>query len=159
MLTVVQNQTHESIDASKAELAQLRSAQQQQATLQDNRETEEQMKKLRENLAQAQQDAENLRTTASVNASFANASTEDGSKSVAAQVAEHVEAIRAELEARHSERVRAVDETLRKRTDVMKANLTKKLTEGKAQIRQSLAAEHEQALQALKPSTNKKWSN
>ena len=32
----------------------------------------------------------------------------------------------------------------------MKANLTKRLTEGKNQIRLSLAAEHEQALQALR---------
>jgi nucleoprotein TPR len=108
------------------------------------------IQKLREDLAQAQKVAEDFRTTASVNASIANAPTEDGSKPIADQVAEHVEAIRADLEARHNERVKAVDETLQKRTDVMKANLTKKLTEGKSQIRQSLAAEHEQALQALK---------
>lgn len=149
MLIVAQNKLNEIINTSKAELAQLQVAQ-QPANLQSSRETEEHIKKLREDLAQAQQDAENFRTTASVNASIANAPTEDGSTSIADQVAEHVEAIRAELEARHNERVKAVDETLQKRTDVMKANLTKKLTEGKSQIRQSLAAEHEQALQALK---------
>ena len=150
MLIAVQNQMQESINASKEELAQLRTAQQQQANRQDNGEKEEQIKKLREDLAQAQQDVETLRTTASVNVSFANAPTEDGSKSIADQVAQHVETIRMELEARHNERVKQADETLQKRTDVMKANLTKKLTEGKNQIRQSLSAEHEQALQALK---------
>lgn len=108
------------------------------------------MQQLREDLAQARKEAEDLRTTASVNASLASAPTEDGSKSVADQVAEHVEAVRVELEARHNERMKQADETLANRTNQMKANLSKKLTDGKTQIRQSLSVEHEQTVQALK---------
>ena len=108
------------------------------------------MSSLRADLAQAQQDAEDLRTNASINAAVSTAPTESGSKPVAEQVAEHVEAVRVELETRHNERVKQNDETLEKRTATMKTQLTKKLTEGKAQLRQSLTAEHEQALQAIK---------
>ena len=150
MLIIKQSQLQEDLNASKAELAHLQIAQQQQANSVASDEAEEHIKKLREDLAKAHQDAENLRTTASVHTALTNAPAEDGSKPIADQVAEHVEAVRAELEARHNERVKQVDETLEKRTNAMKANLTKRLTEGKIQIRQSLAAEHEQALQALK---------
>lgn len=150
MLTTKQSQLQESLNASKAELAQLQVAQQQQANSIGSDEAEERIKKLREDLAKAHQDVENLRTAASVHSALTNAPAEDGSKPMADQVAEHVEAVRAELEARHNERVKQLDETLEKRTNAMKANLTKRLTEGKNQIRQSLAAEHEQALQALK---------
>jgi len=108
------------------------------------------MQQLREDLVQAQQEAEDLRATASLNVSLASAPTEDGSKSVADQVAEHIEAARVELEARHSERLKQADETLANRTNQMKASLSKKLTDGKNQIRQSLNAEHEQAIQALR---------
>ena len=150
MLITKQSQLQESLNASKAELAQLQTAQQQQANSIASDEAEERIKKLREDLAKAHQDVENLRTAASVHTAVTNSSMEDGSKPIADQVAEHVEAVRAELEARHDERVKQVDETLEKRTNAMKANLTKRLTEGKNQIRQSLAAEHEQALQALR---------
>ena len=111
---------------------------------------EEQMQKLRDDLAQAQQDAENLRTTASVNASLANTSGNDGTKSVADQVAEHVDEVRKELERRHDERIKTNDENYNKRVEAMKSQLNKKLTEGRNQYRQSISAEHEQAMQALK---------
>ena len=73
-------------------------------------EAEERIKKLREDLAKSHQDVENLRTSASVHTALTNASVEDGSKPIADQVAEHVEAVRAELEARHNERIKQVDE-------------------------------------------------
>ena len=138
----------ENIDASTNELAQLRIQQQQVAPA--NSEIEAHMSSLHADLAQAQQDAENLRTNASINAAVSIAPTESGSKSVAEQVAEHVEAVRVELETRHNERVRHNDETLEKRTNMMRTQLSKKLTDGKAQLRQSLTAEHEQVLQAIK---------
>lgn len=140
----------ESVDASKAEVNQLQSTQQQQANVSIYGETEQQMRQLREDLARSQQEADNLRTAASVNTSLASASKEDGAKSVADQVAEHVEAVRVELETRHNERITQADETLASRTNQMKSMLSKKLTEGKTHIRQSLTAEHEQAIQALK---------
>ena len=134
----------ESIDASANELAQLRI--QQQQAIPANSEVEAHMSSLRADLAQAQQDADDLRTNASINAAVSTAPTEIRSKSVAEQVAEHVEAVRVELESRHHERVRQNDETLEKRTNMMKAQLSKKLTDGKAQLRH----EHEQALQIIK---------
>ena len=138
----------ESIDTSAGELAQLRNQQQQVDPT--NNEVEARMNSLRADLAQARQDAEDLRTNASINAAVSTVSTESGSKPVAEQVAEHLEAVHAELESRHQERVRQNDETLEKRTNVMKSQLSKKLTDGKAQLRQTLTAEHEQALKAIK---------
>lgn len=138
----------ESIAASTAETAELRS--QQQQAVPANSEVVARMSSLRADLAQAQQDADDLRTNASNNSAVSTAPTESGSKSVAEQVAEHVNAVRVELESRHNERVRQNDETLEKRTNMMKSQLSKKLTDGKAQLRQSLTAEHEQALQAIK---------
>lgn len=141
----------ETIDTYATELTQIKSQQQhQQAKIPSDSETEEQINKLQEDLAQAKRDAEDLRTAASVNASMSNAPSQDGSKSMAEQIAEHVEAVRVELESRHNERVKQADETLERRTNAMKANLSKKLTEGKNQIRQTLTAEHEQALQILR---------
>ena len=117
------------------------------------------MNSLRADHAQAQQDAEDLRTSASISAAVSTGPIESGSsKAVAGQVAEHVEAVRIELESRHNERVRQNDETLEKRTNMMKAQLSKKLTDGKAQLRQSLMVEHEQALQAIRTDHEKEMS-
>ena len=138
----------ETLDASTNELTQLRT--QQQQAVPANSQVEAQINSLRTDLAQAQQDAENLRRNASINATFSTAPSGTGSKPVSEQVAEHVEAVRAELESRHNERVKQNDETLEKRTLMMRNQLSKKLTDGKAQLRQSLTAEHEHALQAIK---------
>ena len=135
------------VDSSNTELRILR---QEQPQLSPNNGSDEQITKLREDLAQARQDADNLRTIASMNASLASASATDGPKTVEAQIAERVKAVRAELETRHNERIRQADETLEKRTNTMRVQLTKKLTDGKAQLRQSLTTEHEQAIQTLK---------
>ena len=117
------------------------------------------MNSLRADLAQAQQDAEDLRTSASIRAAVSTGPIESGSsKALAGPVAEHVEAVRLELESRHNERVRQNDETLEKRTNMMKAQLSKKLTDGKAQLRQSLIVEHEQALQAIRIDHEKEMS-
>lgn len=139
----------QNIDALNTELAQLRAAQQQGVHSSSN-DADDQMAKLRQELYQAQQEVETLRTAASINLALVNAPQEDGSKSVADQVAEHVEAVRKELEARHNVRVKEVDELLERRTNAMKAQLSKKLTEGKAQVRESLQTEHEEALQTLR---------
>ena len=138
----------QSIDTSASELAKLRNQQQQVDPT--NNEVEGRINSLRADLAQARQDAEDLRTNASVNAAVSTDPTESGSKPVAEQVAEHLEAVHAELESRHQERIRQNDETLEKRTNLMKSQLSKKLTDGKAQLRQTLTAEHEQALKAIK---------
>ena len=108
------------------------------------------MKKLKDDLAQAQQDADNLRTAASVNDSLANTSADEGTKSVADQVAEHVSEVRKELERRHDERIKANDENYNKRVEAMRSQLNKKLIEGRNQTRQNLSTEHEQAMQALR---------
>ena len=109
---------------------------------------------LRRDLDEAKQDAENLRTAATVNASLAASAPEDGSKSVADQVAEHAEAVRKELERRHDERVKQIEDNFNKRAESMRAQLSKKLTESKEkqrqEIRQEVSVEHEQAMQSLK---------
>lgn len=138
-----------SIDTYKAELAELRNTQQQVINT-PGEEVAQQLAKLRRDLAQAQHDAENLRANAAVNTTLANAPVDEGSKSLAEQVAQHVDTVRAELEARHNERVKEAEENMEKKTNGMRTQLTTKLKEGKAAIRQSLAAEHEQALLALK---------
>ena len=137
------------MDKMNEELIHLRSSRQDFSNP-SNHEVEQDAAKLREDLLRAQQDVENLRAAASVSASLAKIPAEDGSKSVAEHVAEHVEAVRAELEARHQERLKEADETVEKRTNNMRNQLSKKLAEGKAQIRQSLVSEHEKAIQQLK---------
>jgi len=144
-----QNQLQLSLDASNAELTQLQASQRQPLDPGASGEVENQMRKLREELVQAQQDAGNLRTSASINASLANAPAEEGSKSVAEQVAEHVEEVRKELERRHDERVKQNDEDYQRRVEGMKGMLNKRLAEVRAQIRQAVTAENAQALQAL----------
>ena len=139
----------ETIDALKAELASLRGT---ERTVNNDTgdEVQQQMAKLREDLAKAQQDADSLRTGASANASVTSVYREDGSKTLAEQITENVEAIREDLEARHNDRIREADETLEKRTNNMKTQLSKKLTEGKTQIRQSLVTEYEERIKKLK---------
>ena len=140
---------HENIESLKAELASLRATQHDTKST-PSEEAEQQIARLRNDVSEAQKDADSLRASASVNASLANASTEDSSKTVAEQVNEHVQAVRMELEARHNERMKETEEILEKRTNTMKAQLSKKLTEGKTQIRQSLVVEHEQNMKKLK---------
>ena len=131
-----------------SELTHLRDSQ-QQAVQHSTDEAEQQMKKLRNDLALAKADAENLKTAASVNSTLANAPGEDGSKSVAEQVAEHVATVRTELEARHNERVQQNEDAFRLRSKNMAAQLSDKLREARLKIRQELAAEHEQVIQKL----------
>ena len=123
---------------------------QQQATQSSDSEVEEQLKKLRDDLAQAQRDAENLRTAASVNATLQSAPQEDGSKSVADQVAEHVATVRAELESQHSERMQQNDEAFKMKGKNLAAQLSDKLRDGKTKIRQELTSEHEDVIQSLR---------
>ena len=139
-------QMQKNIDTLKSELSSLHAA---KGTVNTDigDEVQQQVAKLREDLAQAQQDADHLRT---VNASMDISRAEDGPRIFAEQVAENVKAIREELDARYSDRLKEADETLEKRTNNMKTQLSKKLTDGKAQIRQSLLIEHEEAIQKLR---------
>ena len=137
------------IETLSSELTQIRSSQ-QHAAQHSASEADEQLKKLHDDLALAQRDAENLRTAASVSATLTNAPQEDGSKSVAEQVAEHVAAVRVELEARHNERVQQSDDAFKLKAKNMAAQLSDKLKEGKSKIRQELNVEHEQVIRKLR---------
>ncbi|KAL9001331.1 MAG: hypothetical protein Q9169_000222 [Polycauliona sp. 2 TL-2023] len=106
----------------------------------------EELDKLRSDLEQAQQDAQDLRAAASMQVSSTEPITEEGGPSIAEQLAEMRAAIQTELEARHNERVKKAEEVFDRRTQTMKQQLTKKLNEGKDQFR----AENEQALQTLR---------
>ena len=74
---------------------------------------------------------------------------QDGSPSVAEQIAGQVEAIRAELNARHDERVQQLETNYNKRTENMRTLLNTKLREGKEAFRESVRNEHAQALEIL----------
>lgn len=132
------------------ELAQLQTGQQQISN-----SVAEEVEDLREKLAHVQERAENLRAPGTIDP-FDDALAEESSQAVAEQVKLRVEAIRAELEARHDERVNQLEETYKKRTDNMRNQLTKKLAEGKDQMRQALAAEHDQTLDALRSAHRQK---
>ena len=111
--------------------------------------SEEVTVKLREDLAQARQELETLKATATVSKSLSSMQTEDGEKPIPEQLTEQVELIRAELETRHNERLAQLEENFANRTNSMKAQLQSKLTEGKERHRQVVAAEHEQEIQRL----------
>lgn len=147
---VLQSEIQQTLDSTNAELAKLQAVQLQQPTSVHEGASQDQVEKLRQDLAQAHQDAESLRASASVNASLNNMSTEDGEKPISEQLTERVGEIRKELESRHKERVAQLEETYTTRTNGMKAQLQNKLTEGKEKYRQAIAAEHEQAIQKLK---------
>ncbi|KAL8646549.1 MAG: hypothetical protein Q9226_006810 [Calogaya cf. arnoldii] len=111
----------------------------------------EELDKLRSELELAQQDAHDLRAAATIQASSTEPTTEEGGPSIAEQLSEMRNAIQAELEARHNERVKKAEEVFERRTQTMKQQLTKKLNEGKEQFR----ADKEQALQALRTAHEK----
>ena len=109
-----------------------------------------QLETLRQDLAHANQDLEALRSAAVINASIANVQTQDDTTHISEQIAEQVEAIREELNARHDERIRQSEDQYQKRADIMKKQLSTKLKDGKEEIRQSMTAGHEQAFNLLK---------
>ena len=145
----LQAQMQQTVDEANIKFAHLQDQQQQQSTS-PSTASAEQIEQLRQDLAEAQQDAETLRATASVNESLGNISAENGEKSISAQLTERVEEIRAELESRHNDRVTQLEEAFKKRVEGMRTQLSTKLAEGKEKAKQSLAAEHEQAIQTLK---------
>ena len=146
--TGAQAQMQRTIDESSQELIHLREQHQQQMDS-SAADSVEQLEKLRQELARAQQDADNLRATASVNTSLGSISAENGAKPISEQLTERVEAIRAELESRHNEKVAQLEDTYKKRVENMKAQLTSKLAEGRERAKQALTTEHEQTLQGL----------
>ena len=79
--------------------------------------------------------------------------TGDDSSSFAEQLTTQVDQIRVEITARHDERVRQAEETFQKRADLMKSQLSKRLAEGKALIREQVTEElnlqHQQELAVL----------
>ncbi|KAL8827841.1 MAG: hypothetical protein Q9191_002941 [Dirinaria sp. TL-2023a] len=137
------------IDGLNTSLGDLRNQQQEQSTLASTAH-EADLERLRRDLVQAQQDAEALRATASASESLDKRTTEEGGKSVTEQLTERVEEIRAELEARHNDRLAQIEETFKKRSETMRTQLTNKLADAKEKYRQSIAVEHEQEIEKLK---------
>ena len=148
---VSQHDIQQTLDSSNAEMARLQEIQNHSSisTIVEGVSTE-QIEKLRQDLAQAQQDAESLRASALVDASLGNVSTKHSERPISEQVTERVEEIRAELESRHEKRVAQLEDNFTTRTNGMKAQLQSKLNEGKERNRQAIAAEHEQAIQKLR---------
>jgi nucleoprotein TPR len=108
---------------------------------------------LQAELATAHQEMEELRARAQIAASISNIPN-DESKPIAEQVAAQVELLRADLQTKHDERVRAAEETYQKRADMMKKQLSTKLATAKQtlteQLRDQIKAEHAQEIDQLK---------
>lgn len=138
----------QTIDNASGELTSLKEQQQHAASAETS--SEDQLQKLKQDLVQAEQDAEALRATASANQALDNVTTEDGGKSVSEQLTERVGEIRAELEARYNERLAQLEETFKKRAENMKSQLTTKLAEAREKAKQAVAAEREQEMQKLR---------
>ena len=115
----------------------------------DHVENEEELERLRQELGQARQDIENLRTDAAVSIAISNVTAEDGSKSIAQQVVEQVDAIRLDLDRRHAERVQQAEDQYQQRTDKMRTQLSKRLTERKDLIKQEVEQEHRSEIDRL----------
>ncbi|KAL8807609.1 MAG: hypothetical protein Q9182_000593 [Xanthomendoza sp. 2 TL-2023] len=150
----LENQVQEiqqKLDAANAELEKLRARASATETSAAGETSSETLDRLRVDLEQAQQDANNLRAAASIQTSSAEIPAEEGGKSIADQLSEMRTAIQTELEMRHNERVQKSEQLFERRTQNMKANLTKKLTESKEQVR----TEKDQALQVLREAHQK----
>ncbi|KAI9741357.1 MAG: hypothetical protein M1834_003074 [Cirrosporium novae-zelandiae] len=153
------NVLQQNIHNLNGRISQLSAEKQQAAVNQSqNAESHEELDRVRKELAEARQEVESLRTTASINAAVAGA-PEDGQKSMADQITEQVDAIRAELEKRHDERVKQAEERFDGRADRMRTQLSQKLTDGKASIRQQLATEHQQAMKQLESQYQKEMED
>lgn len=139
----------QTLDEANARVVQLQALKAQNPNA-DSSEWPEELEKLQQDLRNAQQEIDDLRTTAAVNASIRNVSPDDNSKTIAEQVSEQVGAIKHDLDLRHAERVHQAEMQYQQRADRMKTQLTKRLTDGKDQIRQNLEAEYNEAMEALK---------
>ncbi|KAF2193464.1 hypothetical protein K469DRAFT_551061 [Zopfia rhizophila CBS 207.26] len=149
-----EGQVDESISVEKQALEARAIAAESKANEESNRA------KLKEELASAQKEVEDLRTSAAITAT-AGTTAEDGSKSVEEQVTERVAKIRADLDAKHTEKVKESDEKAKQaedkfqqRADSMKRTLNAKLAEGKQAYQQKfdedmqkLKSEHEEEIQ------------
>lgn len=144
-----------SLEKANAEVSRLQNLRQvEKPTQQSDVTSSDEVEQLRQELAQAQNDAEALRTTSAINSSVAAIQPQDDSPSIAEQIAAQVSEIRAELVARHDERIRQAEAQYNKRTETMKTQLSKRLVDGKAEIRQqaisALKVQHEEELEALR---------
>ncbi|KAI9700003.1 MAG: hypothetical protein M1836_002537 [Candelina mexicana] len=104
------------------------------------------LEKLRQELLEAQQELEQLRANESIKASVANQADEDSSKSVSEQVTERVEAIRADLNAQHTERLKQLENQFHQRSETLKSTFNKKLMDGKNQ-REKMETEYKASLE------------
>ncbi|KAK5118837.1 hypothetical protein LTR62_000046 [Meristemomyces frigidus] len=117
------------------------------------------LEKLKQDLATAQQEVETLRThasKASPTAAQEYATTsdatmaEDTDKSIAQQVQEACNTLRAEMEVQHELALKQKEEYVQTRVEGMKTQLNTKLREGREKFRQEILNEHAAELQKLR---------
>lgn len=113
------------------------------------------LENLKQELAAAQQEVENLRAKASVlSEPVVDAEPAAGERSVADQVAEEVAKLRAELEQQHQVSIASMEEKTKARIEAMKKGLTKQLHDGRAKQREEvqteLLAKHSEEVQKLR---------
>lgn len=144
-------EVQQKLDQANREVAQLQTQALQNENAGTDSTAKEEVERLQQDLAQALQNADDLRAAASIQTHPEGENSIEGGKSVSDQISEMRAAIQAELEARHNERVQKAEETFERRTQAMKKQLSTKLSEGKDQLRR----EKEEALQALRESHGK----
>jgi nucleoprotein TPR len=142
LLTFRQAGRQQNLEASNAQVSALQNTPQ---SIEPPQNTED-IERLQAELASVQ---DQLRSQTDLAATI-NTITTDGSKPVAAQVAERVEQIRSDLKSEHDEAVRKSEETYQRRADNMKKQLSAKLSEGKQKFREEVKQEHESAMEQLR---------
>ncbi|KAI9814620.1 MAG: hypothetical protein M1827_003176 [Pycnora praestabilis] len=131
------------------QLSKLESELQETAPAQDITSSED-LEKLRQDLREAQQEVEELRSNASMNTSSTTGTAGDGTQTAAGQISDQEKSMEADLEKRYNERHNQLEAQFKDRTQKMQKQLTNKLSEGKESIRQQTEAEHKVSLEKLK---------
>ncbi|KAI9722891.1 MAG: hypothetical protein M1812_001339 [Candelaria pacifica] len=146
ILKIMQNELQQTVASTNHQLSQVQTEQPPSDEMQES--GPDRLEKLRQELLEARQEAEQLKANISITASIANQPNENGSKSVLEQVNERVEAIQVELNAQHTERLKQLEAQFQQRSDTMKNTFNKKLIEGRNQ-RERMDAEHKAALESM----------
>lgn len=116
-------------------------------------QSSEDIEKLREELASAQKEVEDLRTRVEMAGSSVDTSTEEGTVSTSEQIAQQVAAIKAELEAKSKEHATAADQKATQRNESMKKKLNERLKAEREEFEEkirNLKSAHEAETERIK---------
>ncbi|KAF2754877.1 hypothetical protein EJ05DRAFT_136859 [Pseudovirgaria hyperparasitica] len=139
------NTLQHQLESSKAELTTLQECH-SEGQIPD---TSTELEGLQAELASIKQENEALRASVITNGGPATDEAENDERLSAEQITEQVNTIKAELEAKHADRMATLEETFKKRSENMKNQLNTKLREKNEALAQ-MKTEHEEAVNRLK---------